>query len=123
MVGSNRRQVASAIDKAKKQVVTAASISLGIEGGRLSVAVGAGQGEGELLLVGYDDEHTTKVGRGENGGHSLTESSAVRSLRSIGKWEGSALSLREDIPDGDNAAVLLQRSDGSIVGAAKLDGV
>lgn len=121
MVGSNRRQVTSAIDKAKKHGVTAAPISLALEGGRLSIVVGAGVGQGELLLIGYDREHITKVERGENGGRSLTESSAVRSLRSIGKWNGSALALRQDIPDGENAAVLLQSSDGSIIGAAKLD--
>ncbi len=122
MVGSNRRQVAAAIDKAKKQGVTAAPISLAREGGRLSIGVGTGQGKGELLLVGYDREHTTKVGRGENGGRSLTESSAVRSLRSVGKWDGSALTLREVFPDGENVAVLLQGSDGHIIGAAKLEG-
>ncbi len=122
MVGSNRGQVASAIVNAKKQGITAAPISLARENGRLSIAVGAGQGNGELLLVGYDHEHTTKVGRGENGGRSLTESSAVRSLRSIGQWNGSALALREDIPEGENAAVLLQSSNGSIIGAARLEG-
>ena len=122
MVGSNRRQVAAAIDKAKKQGVTAAQISLAREGGRLSIGVGTGVGKGELLLIGLDREHTTQVGRGENGGRSLTESSAVRSLRSVGKWDGSALTLREDFPDGENIAVLLQGADGHVIGAAKLVG-
>ncbi|MEO6075672.1 MAG: DUF1223 domain-containing protein [Dokdonella sp.] len=122
MVGSNRGQVAAAIDKAKKQAISSALISLAREDGRLSIAVGAGQGNGELLLVGYDSEHTTQVGRGENGGRSLTESSAVRSLRSIGTWNGSALALREAVPEGENAAVLLQSADGSILGAARLEG-
>lgn len=122
MVGSNRREVAAAIDRAKKQAITSAPISIGREGDQFSISVGAGQGNGELLLIGYDAKHTTRVGRGENGGRSLTESSAVRSVRSIGTWNGSALALREDIPDGENAAVLLQSSDGRIMGAARLDG-
>lgn len=122
MVGSNRRQVAAAIEKAKKQAITSAPISLAREDGRLSIAVGAGQGMGELFLVGYDREHTTHVGRGENGGRSLTESSAVRSLRSIGKWNGSALAIHEAVPEGENAAVLLQSGDGSILGVARLEG-
>ncbi len=123
MVGSNRRQVAAAIEQAKQHANTAAPISLAREGGRLLITVGAGEGKGELLMVGYDREHTTKVGRGENSGRSLTESSAVRSLRSIGQWNGAARDLREGFPDGDNVAVLLQDTDGHIMGAAKLDGI
>ncbi|MEO7917324.1 MAG: DUF1223 domain-containing protein [Dokdonella sp.] len=122
MVGSNRGQVASAITKAKKDIVTAAPIGITREGSTLSISVGAGEGQGEVLLVGFDREHTTKVGRGENGGRALTESSAVRSIRSVGKWSGSALTISEQAPDGENVAVLLQSSNGHIVGAARLDG-
>ena len=122
MVGSNHHQVAAAIAQAKQQITTAAPISLARDNGRLSITVGAGQGHGDVLLIGYDGEHTTKVGRGENGGRSLTESSAVRSLRSIGQWNGSALTKRENFPVGENVAVLLQGPDGHIIGAARLAG-
>ena len=122
MVGSNRGQVASGIGKAMNDIVTAAPISIVRNADGLSISVGAGEGEGDVVLVGFDREHTTKVGRGENGGRALTESSAVRSIRSIGMWNGSALALREVAPDGENVAVLLQASNGHIIGAARLDG-
>lgn len=122
MVGSNRAQVALAITQAKNDLVTAAAIGISRESGKLSISVGAGEGEGDVLLIGFDRENTTEVGRGENGGRALTESSAVRSIRSIGTWSGSALSLSEDTPAGENVAVLLQAPNGHIVGAARLDG-
>ncbi|MFZ2235108.1 MAG: DUF1223 domain-containing protein [Dokdonella sp.] len=122
MVGSNRGQVASAIGKAKNDIVTSAPIGIIRNADGLSISVGAGDGEGDVVLVGFDREHTTRIGRGENGGRALTESSTVRSIRSIGKWTGSALVLREHAPDGENVAVLLQASNGHIIGAVRLEG-
>jgi hypothetical protein len=44
----------------------------------------------------------------------------VRSVREVGDWQGKALHLSEKLPDGEDAAVIVQAADGRIVGAARL---
>src|SRR5580704_17900316 len=86
MVGSDRRDVGSAIENAKRNDRTAAAVSVSKNGEQVSIQVGAGSGSGKILLIGFDHEHTTAVGRGENSGRSLTEANVVRSIRSVGQW-------------------------------------
>ena len=120
LVGSSRGEAASAFEAAKSEGETAAAMRVSRENGRLSVHVGQGSGRGEVLLVGFDHEHRTAVGRGENSGRTLVESNIVRSIRPIGSWTGAAMTLSEDAPSGEDAAVLLQAPDGRIIGAARL---
>jgi hypothetical protein len=70
--------------------------------------------------VGFDPAHQTPVGRGENGGRTLLESNIVRSLTSIGSWNGSALTVHATPTTGETFAVLLQAEDGRIIGVARL---
>jgi len=121
-VGSHRADVGSAIEAAKQRGTTAASLRVTTRGDGLSIDVGAGQGRGRLLLIGFDHDHTTPIRRGENGGRTLEEANVVRSVRSIGDWQGSPLSLREKFPEGEDVAVILEAPDGRIVGAARLSG-
>src|SRR5246127_1679302 len=51
-VGSDRREVGSAIDQAKRQSAAAASLSVTRDGGKLLIDIGAGTGNGRLLLIG-----------------------------------------------------------------------
>lgn len=83
----------------------------------LTVSVGAGNGNATLLLIGYDRLHQTAVGRGENGGRTLTEANIVRSISVLAPWAGKPVRLRVPYPAGQEFAVLLQRDDGHIVGA------
>ena len=121
-VGSNREDVGAAIDAAKRQSTTAASLRVARAADGVSIEVGAGEGRGKLLLIGFDHDHTTAIRRGENGGRTLDEANVVRSVRSIGDWQGSSLTLREKFPEGEDVAVILQAPDGHIVGAARLSG-
>jgi len=121
-VGSNREDVGAAIDAAKRQSTTAASLRVERAADGVSIDVGAGEGRGKLLLIGFDHDHTTAIRRGENGGRTLAEANVVRSVRSIGDWQGSSLTLREKFPEGEDVAVILQAPDGHIVGAARLSG-
>ncbi len=121
-VGSHREEIGAAIAAAKQRSTTAASVSVTKKADGLAIAVGAGEGRGRLLLIGFDHFHTTAIRRGENGGRTFDESNVVRSVRSIGDWQGSPLTLRETFPEGEDVAVLLEASDGRIVGAARLSG-
>lgn len=121
-VGSYREEIGTAIDAAKQHGVTAASVNVAKESDGLSVNVGAGQGRGRVLLIGFDHAHTTPIRRGENGGRTLQENNVVRSIRSIGDWQGPPLNLREKFPEGEDVAVVLEAPDGRIVGAARLSG-
>ncbi|QBR03467.1 DUF1223 domain-containing protein [Paraburkholderia pallida] len=120
MVGSNRTAASAAIDHAKSMGVTAATVNATREGGRVSVSIGPGSGSARVLLVAYDARHVTPIGRGENAGHTLTESNVVRSLATIGQWSGTALTLHADAGAGEHLAVLLEADDGAIVGAARV---
>jgi hypothetical protein len=120
MVGSRRSDVSAAIERAKRNSRTAASVSVTKNGEQVSIQVGSGSGTGRVLLIGFDRERTTAIGRGENSGRTLTEANIVRSIRAVGQWSGSALRINEQFPEGQDVAVVLEAPDGQIVGAARL---
>jgi hypothetical protein len=119
-VGSDRREVGSAIDQAKRQSSAAASLSVTRDGGKLLIDIGAGTGNGRLLLIGFDHSHQTSIRRGENSGRTLEEANVVRSIRAIADWQGTALRLTEKFPEGEDVAVVIEAPDGRILGAARL---
>lgn len=116
-VGSSRSRGLEAIAGAVRKPV---AVSLARDGANFLITVGDGTGHGQVLLVGFDPAHETRIGRGENGGRTLTESNIVRSLTPVGAWAGSALALRSMPAAGEGFAVLLQAEDGRIIGAARL---
>jgi hypothetical protein len=120
MVGSDRAEVGSAIATAKRESRTATAVNVTKAGDMLSIEVGAGSGQGRILLIGFDHEHTTAIGRGENSGRTLIEANVVRSFRVAGQWTGAALRLNERFPQGQDVAVLLEAPDGRIIGAGRL---
>lgn len=120
-VGSNRAAGEKAILAAQASDVRAVSVNGTRTGNTLSIAVGAGTGHAQILLVGYDREHVTAVGRGENSGRALKEANIVRSIESIGQWNGAPVTLDHRVPAGELAAVLVQAPDGSVLGATRVD--
>ncbi len=116
-VGSDGPAVDRTLRQAALSEETAAPIEVQRSAAGLTVSVGAGSGAGTLLLVGYDRLHQTVVGRGENGGRTLTEANIVRSMSVLGAWSGKPVRLQVPKPAGQEVAVLLQRNDGHIVGA------
>ena len=121
-VGSQREDVGSAIEAAKRESRTATAVSIGKAGDQLTIDVGGGSGSAKVLLIGFDHEHTTPIRRGENGGRTLEEANVVRSIRAVGDWQGAALHVSERFPEGQDVAVILQAPNGRIVGAARLAG-
>ncbi|NPU12457.1 DUF1223 domain-containing protein [Bradyrhizobium sp. 83002] len=118
-VGSNRAEIAPAIERARA-ARAATPLTLARKGDKLTVEVGAGEGRGRIVLVGFDRRHETAIRRGENGGRTLEELNVVRSVRTLADWSGAALRLTEPMPEGEDVAVLLEAPDGRIVGAARL---
>jgi hypothetical protein len=122
MVGSDRGDVTSAIENAKRNSRTAAAVSVTKNGEQVSIEVGSGSGNAKVLLIGFDHEHTTPIGRGENSGRTLTEANVVRSIRPVGQWSGTSLRISEPFPEGQDVAVVLEAPDGRIIGASRLAG-
>jgi hypothetical protein len=120
MVGSARGEVGAAIENARRNSRTAAAVSVTRNGEQVSIEVGAGSGSGNVLLIGFDHEHTTAIGRGENSGRTLTEANVVRSMRSVGQWSGTLMRISERFPEGQDVAVVLEAPDGRIIGASRL---
>ena len=120
LVGSERGDVASAIEAARGAAAESAPVQVGRGGRGLTISVGAGQGRGRILLIGFDPRHETRIGRGENSGRTLLESNIVRSMRAIGQYDGRPVELSEPRGAGQDAAVIIEGNDGRIVGAARL---
>jgi hypothetical protein len=118
LVGSDRPAVLEAISEARAERGTDIAVRVAKDGQGLVIAVGPGAGHAQVLLVGYDPEHRTVVGAGENGGRTLQESNIVRSLSVAGDWAGTAAQFHVGLPAGERFAVLLQGDDGRILGAA-----
>ena len=120
LIGSDRGAAEAAIAAAAAAQGASPDIVVGQTGTGLSIRVGEGHGTARIVLVGYDPQHRTAVGRGENSGRSLTESNIVRSVRTVGQWTGAPVALAADAPAGDRTAVLLEAPDGAIIGAFRL---
>jgi hypothetical protein len=119
-VGSYRDEIGSAIGRAKAGATTAAAVKVSRKDDQLLIEVGPGEGRGRVLLVGFDHYHKTAIRRGENGGRTFEELNVVRSVHPLADWQGTALRLTEQVPEGEDAAVLVEAPDGRIVGAARL---
>lgn len=116
-VGSDAGQMSAAIASAKAS--PAGDVPINISGqDKLAVTIGSGAGAGSVLLVGYDNKHSTNVKAGENGGVTVTEVNVVRSMVPLGNWNGAALTLQAPRPAGQHVAVILQAANGKVLGLA-----
>jgi len=119
MVGSNRDQVLAALRDARPETIAPVTFAAD----RRSVAIGAGDGRGNVLLVRFAEKRTTRVAGGENARRTLQDANGVEMLTAFGSWNGSALSFAIEPPaDGEGLAVLVQAPDGRMLGAATLLG-
>jgi hypothetical protein len=120
-VGSDKTAMAAAIERARAVIAEggATPVSVSTSNGRVSVQIGSGSGIATVWLFGFDPERTTKVRGGENGGAALTEVNVVRSITELRSWNGQRLVQSIQVPAGTKFAALLQRSDGTILGAAE----
>jgi hypothetical protein len=119
-VGSDKATMAGAISRARAVIARSDVTLVSVESvnGKVSVHVGPGRGAATVWLFGFDPERTTTVRGGENGGETLAEVNVVRSVTGLGSWDGRPLAREIPAPAGMRFAVLVQRSDGTILGAA-----
>jgi len=119
IVGSNRDQVLAAVRDARPETIAPVTFAAD----HRSVAIGAGNGRGNVLLVRFAQKRTTRVAGGENARRTLQDANGVEMLTAFGSWNGSALSFAIEPPaDGEGLAVLVQAPDGRMLGAATLLG-
>ena len=115
-VGSDRETIDTVVAASTRMAVQAA---IAVEGNALTIKVGTGQGQGRLWLLTFDRQHETSIERGENAGRTIVNVNVVRSLVPVGSWSGSPLVLSLPLPSmGSDATILLQGTDGRILGAA-----
>ncbi|MBL6931381.1 MAG: DUF1223 domain-containing protein [Rhodospirillales bacterium] len=120
--GSDRRTVASQIKEARK--LPRIYVELVRNGNDLQIAL-ADTGnamKADVYMVVFDNEHVTKVKKGENRGKTITNRNVVRALKHIGTWQGEAVSISSPLDEsGDACAVIVQsRTSGAILGAASV---
>jgi hypothetical protein len=120
MVGSDRATAQAAIRAAASKASAGPSLRVIRENGAITLDAGAGQGRATLWLIGYDREHRTAIGRGENTGRTLLEANIVRAIADAGVWTGAPLHVSLPPPPGERIAAILQAEDGGIIGAATI---
>lgn len=124
-VGSDKQAVYNAIDQARKPGRKQVDVRVATTGqGRLTVQLPAGE-TGRLydvLVVGFDDLHQTKVLKGENSGKTLNNYNVVREWQRVGFWSGQSATI--ELPKLDpmrSWAVIVQAEDaGEILGATRI---
>ncbi len=123
VLGSDRSRVLQLL----KSPRSGAPVSARLQGHELVVAAGvvAGAVPCDVLVVSFQPEATTPIGRGENSGRTLREFNIVRSVTTLGTWRATAAEWRVALislpADARSVAVLLQeQATGSIVGATTL---
>lgn len=119
-VGSDAVAVAAAIAATRADPAPPLPLALSRDPAGLRIGLPGGTGRAAILVIGYDDSHTTPVRGGENGGRTLVETNVVRAVGTAGDWTGSPATVIAARPAGDHVAVLLQAADGRILGAARL---
>lgn len=124
-VGSGFRRVLALIEQAGRRPALDIRITHP-DAHTATLNIGAGPKQrrpATVWLMFYDNEHVTRIARGENRGRRLVNTNVVRSVKRIGTWLGDAkqftLSLDALEAKGrDGCAVIVQEADsGPILGA------
>jgi len=91
-VGSDRADIDALIATARRRPQAGPTIETATDaaGQRVAQLGGGTAAHATVWLAQYDHSHVTPVGRGENGGRTLTEYQVVRSLVRLGDWTGDA---------------------------------
>lgn len=124
-IGSNRDRVEQAIAAVRDSLPPGPTVTVRrVDAGHLQIEIGAAtiRDQYDLILVGYDSRHETKVENGRNKGRNLVNTQVVRSLERIGDWSGDAVDMTIAIPPVDGGcAILVQKPNyGPILAAGNI---
>jgi hypothetical protein len=133
-LGSDKPAIEHAIRQAREQSAPLLlPVTIERTGDKLTVTVSASKdekGQAEVWLCPITKSVSVAIGRGENGGHTVTYTNVVRRWIKLGDWTGKAESF--DVPmkdvqssgDIDSAAVMVQSGAASapklMLGAAQI---
>jgi len=125
-VGSDRRSIGNALQGgALSGDRSGVATSMAVHDGEvlIDVSAQAGAAPSDVVLVAYQRAAVSAIGRGENSGRTLKEFNIVRSIQTLGRWEGRMQryhSAVNSLPsDSTDVAVLVQPlGQGGIIGAA-----
>jgi hypothetical protein len=119
-VGSDRHGIEAAVAGAR----TGLAVDFSAVNGNLTVSLGGGQclGPSEVLLISYLRKAVSAIGRGENAGRTLQEFNIVRSILTLGHWDGTAQHFEVPLAtlpaDATDVALIVQSpASGQIIGA------
>ena len=124
-VGSRKREVGRAINKARKSGGERLSIAVApLPDTGLTITVdGAGEGQAGVWLIRYKDRAAVRPTGGENKDKDLVNHNIVREVRHVGDWSGekTTIDLADyTLEDGFSCVVLVQTArPGPILGAAR----
>lgn len=124
VVGSRREP---ALEEIAMAAATPDSVSVGLEraGDAVRIALtplAESRGGARVLYFVYERPRSIAITGGENGARRLTYHNAVREWAEIGAWTGAPAELVAPRPqDARGVAVIVQRSDGVVLGARKLE--
>ncbi len=132
VVGSRPGAVEKAIQSVKKD--SSITISMAADGGAIKVtarddsnSASLSDGKATLWLVLFSGAETVKIGRGENGGDTITYHNVVRQITPIGMWEGKPITIKlpkdQFVASGYDGCVVILQRDGNreIIAAAMMD--
>jgi hypothetical protein len=130
-VGSDRRGVRLAIEKAAKVADPRLNVSISEKGKDLIISIAGKASTGHhsgatIWLVTYDSAQEVKIRRGENTGKKISYHNVVREFHSLGLWRGKDMEIavmRAELTGKgrDACAVIIQAGmHGPILGAAKM---
>jgi hypothetical protein len=90
VLGSDKAAIDHAIARTRKTPgLLALPVSLTVANGEFVVTVASGSAEtGEVWLCPISKTVTVEIGRGENGGRTITYSNVVRQWIKVGDWSG-----------------------------------
>ena len=122
-VGSNRGAIERALRDNRQGPPVALSVSPEEISIRVEPAATQPAARGDVVLVSYLRKAVTPIGRGENAGRTLAEYNIVRSVQTLGHWDGAAQEFRTKVAslprDATDVAVLVQSpGQGAILSAA-----